>query len=197
MPGKAQYADMDDASLNTSFRTDKIEFLVVSRPLSPAEDAAQQQITDVNEADWDIPKEAEYDDVMGEAINKFTETDSDLIHVICWSSVNRTTDTGVFSIKTGNLRHIERFRGILRCMFLEGKCYETFPRLAILKKFQLSAYCPKNTIKISTNKIMDWIMSCNEGLQGEIRPFDVKFFSKKACTPWSPGDNLCKLSSIS
>ena len=113
---------------------------------------------------------------MGFAINEFTRTDSELIHVICWSSVNKSTDTGVFSIKTGHLQHIEDFRDIIRRMFIEGRCFETFPRLAILKKFQLSAYFPKSTSRIDNQKLCDWVMSCNEGLKGEIAPIDVKYF---------------------
>ena len=132
MPGSAKECDPDDHSLNQTFRADKVEFLVVSRPATPAEDAQKRQLLNVNTADWDIPKDEEYKDAMGLAINEFTRADRDLIHVICWSSVNKTTDTGVFSIKTGQLQHIEDFRDIIRRMFIEGKCYETFPRLAIL-----------------------------------------------------------------
>ena len=113
---------------------------------------------------------------MGLAIDEFTRTDSDLIHVICWSSVSKSTDTGVFSIKTGSLLHIENFRNIIRRMLVEGKWYETFPRMAILKKYQLSAYFPKSTDKFDTQKLTDWLMSLNEGLRGHIRPIDVKYF---------------------
>ena len=61
-------------------------------------------------------------------------------------------------------------------MFIEGRCYETFPRLAILKKFQLSAYFPKSTSRIDNQRLCDWLMSCNEGLRGQIAPIDVKYF---------------------
>ena len=176
MPGTGKDSDPDDHSLNQTFRADKIEFLVVSRPTSPDEAAQNRQIMNVNTADWDIPKDEVYEDAMGFAINEFTRFDSELIHVICWSSVNKTTDTGVFSIKTGNLQHIEDFRDIIRRMFIEGTCFETFPRLAILKKFQLSAYFPKSTSRIDNQKLCDWVMSCNEGLRGQIAPIDVKYF---------------------
>ena len=169
MPGSSKDSDPEDLSLNQTFRADKIEFLLVSRPASTVEDSTKHQIENVNTADWDIPKDAEYEDAMGCAIDEFTRTDSDLIHVICWSSVNKSTDTGVFSIKTGNLQHIEDLRDIIRRMFIEGRCFETFPRLAILKKFQLSAYFPKSTSRIDNQKLTDWLMDCNEGLRGEIR----------------------------
>ena len=190
MPGLAKDCDPDDHSLNQTFRADKVEFLVVSRPATADEDARKQQLVNVNTADWDIPKDDEYEDAMGLAINEFTRADSDLIHVICWSSVNKTTDTGVFSIKTGQLQHIEDFRDIIRRMFIEGKCFETFPRLAILKKFQKSAYFPKSTSRIDNQRLCDWLMSCNEGLRGQIAPIDIKYFP--ACllyTSPSPRDS--------
>ena len=59
-------------------------------------------------------------------------------------------------------------------MFVGDRCYESFPRLALLKKFQLSAYFPKNCDKLKTRKLTDLLMECNEGLQGEIAPLDVK-----------------------
>ena len=177
MPGIAQEADKDDRSLDQSFRADKIEFVLVSRKASKIELERHQQVTDVNQADWDIPPTKEYDDAMGMAIDEFTRTDRSLIHVINWSSVNKTTETGVFSIKTGALKHIEDFRDIIRRMFSDdARCYETFPRLALIKKFQLSAYFPKNCSKVCTQKLCDFLMDCNEGLRGEIRPVDVKYF---------------------
>ena len=95
MPGSSKDSDPDDLSLNQTFRADKIEFLLVSRPATPAEANTKHQILNVNTSDWDIPKDEEYEDAMGCAIAEFTKTDSDLIHVICWSSVNKATDTGV------------------------------------------------------------------------------------------------------
>ena len=167
MPGEARNADPDDISLNQTFRADKVEFLLVARAAIPAESAQNRQVLDVNNADWDLPKEAEYEDAMGYAIDEFTRTDRTLIHVINWSSVSKTTDTGIFSIKTGSLQHIEDFRDIIRRMFIEGRCYESFPRMAILKKYQLSAYFPKSTSRIDNQKLCDWLMDCNEGLRGE------------------------------
>ena len=155
MPGRAAEADLEDHSLNQSFRADKIEFIVVSREATAAELNRRQHILDVNLASWEIPPESEYEDAMGLAIDEYTRNDITLIHTICWSSVNKSTETGVFSIKTGNLQHIEDFRDMIRRMFMGTRCYETFPRLAILKKFQLSAYFPKNCKKVNTQKLCD------------------------------------------
>ena len=110
---------------------------------------------------------------MGLVIDKYTEHDISLIHTICWSSVNKATETGVFSIKTGSLKHIEDFRELIRRMFVGGKCYESFPRLALIKKFQLSAYFPKNCSKLKTHKLCDILMDCNDGLRGEVSPIDA------------------------
>ena len=177
MPGRAQEANQEDRSLDQSFRADKIEFVVVSRIAMPDESTRKQQLIDVNMAEWDIPSEDEFNDAMGLVIDKYTETDLSLIHTICWSSVNKSMETGVFSIKTGALKHIEDFRELIRRMFVAGKCYESFPRLALLKKFQL--YFPKSCAKVKTRKLCDLLMDCNEGLRGEVAPLDVKYFPEK------------------
>ena len=176
MPGKAQETDLDDRSLDQSFRADKIEFVLVSSIATPDEDTRKQQIIDVNLAEWVIPTENEFNAAMGLVIDKYIEHDTSLIHTICWSSVNKTTETGVFSVKTGALEHIENFRELIRRMFVTNQCFESFPRLALLKKFQLSAYFPKNTSKLKTQKLTDVLMDCNEGLRGEVNPLDVKYF---------------------
>ena len=88
MPGKAQQADLDDRSLDQSFRADKIEFVLVSRIATPDESLRKQQIIDVNLAEWVIPTEQEFNDAMGLVIDKYTETDISLIHTICLSLIH-------------------------------------------------------------------------------------------------------------
>ena len=82
MPGKAQHNDLDDRSLDHSFRADKIEFVVVSRIATPDENNRKQQIIDVNLAEWDILSDSEYTDAMGLVIDKYTEHNISLIHTI-------------------------------------------------------------------------------------------------------------------
>ena len=91
MPGRAQQADLEDRSLDQSFRADKIEFVVVSRIATPDESTRKQQIIDVNLAEWEIPSEAEFSDAMGLVIDKYTETDLSLIHTICSVSYTHLT----------------------------------------------------------------------------------------------------------
>ena len=40
----------------------------------------------------------------------------------------------------------------------------------------MSAYFPKSTSRIDNQRLCDWLMSCNEGLRGQIAPIDVKYF---------------------
>ena len=176
MPGSARSADPNDHSLNEEFRADSIEFLVVRRKAEKDEVDCGQPLEDINEAAWEIPSEDVYDNIMGHAIGKFTEEDPELIHVLCWSSINQNTETGVFKIKTGDMHQIHTFRAIIRNMILDDTCFDTFPKLAIIKKYQLSAYFPKNTKPIKTPVLLLWLVSCNRGLCGSLRSVEVRYY---------------------
>ena len=95
MPGSTGKGD-DDGDLDQSFRADKIEFLVMHRPMTPAEIQADTVLEDVAHVDWSIPNQNEYEDLMGQVIDVYTDTDSYLVDALNWSSVGTTTGVGCF-----------------------------------------------------------------------------------------------------
>ena len=58
MPGLT--AEDDAPELDQTFRADKVEFMVVQRPLSPPEVEANQVLKDAADVDWSIPDQSEY-----------------------------------------------------------------------------------------------------------------------------------------
>ena len=60
MPGSSG-GDEEDQDLDQSFRADKIEFMVVRRPLTPDEARAETVLVDPGDVDWTIPEQADYE----------------------------------------------------------------------------------------------------------------------------------------
>ena len=50
------------------------------------------------------------------------------------------------------------------------------PSPGAAQKFQISAYFPKSCSKLTTQKLCEFLMECNEGLQGDISPLEIKQF---------------------
>ena len=55
-----------------------------------------------------------------------------------------------------------------------GKCYESFPKKAIVKSYSLSAFFPRACKFVGMEKLIEWIFLCNRGLKGTIWPSQVK-----------------------
>ena len=72
MPGSTG-GDDDDQELDQSFRSNKIEFLVVQRPLTAPERAADTVLSDPADVDWSIPDQEQYEDIMGSALDVYTD----------------------------------------------------------------------------------------------------------------------------
>ena len=83
-----------------------------------------------------------------------------------------------FSIKTGDLQQISDFRAIIRSLFIGGKTYETFPKLALIKKYSLTIYLPASISGAKPNKCLRWLRSCNRKLQGKMWSINTKKFPK-------------------
>ena len=92
--------------------------------------------------DWDIPSQEEFEDAMGKVFDLFTDEDSSLVHTFKWASVGSATGVGCFSVSTGQLTHINDIRGIMRTLIFQGRCFESFPKRAMMKSFSLTAFFP-------------------------------------------------------
>ena len=106
------------------------------------QDLVLQEVGDVN---WDIPTQEEYEDLMGQVIDVFTDEKHDLVQVLKWSPVGSSTGVGCFSVGTGNLGQINDIRGIIRTIIHGSRCYESFPKRSMIKSFSLTALFPRNT----------------------------------------------------
>ena len=58
----------------------------------------------------------------------------------------------------------------------EGRCFESFPKRAMMKSFSLTAFFPRATKYVGMSRLIEWLFSCNRGLQGTIWPSAVKKF---------------------
>ena len=175
MPGSAAQDD-DDDDLDLSFRANKVEFLVMVRGITEDEAKANTILEDASVIDWDIPSTDEFEDCMGQVFNIFTGNDTELVQAFKWSSVGGHTGVGCFSVSTGRLDHINDIRDVLRTLIYEGKCYESFPKLAMVKSYSLSAFFPRATKFVGMEKLIEWIFLLNRGLKGTIWPTQVKKF---------------------
>ena len=173
MPGSTGDED-EDRELDTAYKADKIEFIVVQRPLTPTEEKAGNAMEDAADVDWTIPTQDEYEDVMGLVFDVHTDEKPEMVHTFSWSSVGTATGVGCFTVRTGRPTDIEDIRGTVRAIAYKGKCYETFPKKAIMKSYALTAFFPRATKHVGTKKLIFWLLSCNPGLKGKIWPIEAK-----------------------
>ena len=151
MPGSTGDDD-DDHDLDQSFRADKVEFMVVHRPLSPDEAKDNAVLHDAADVDWSIPDQAEFEDIMGHTMDVYTDDLPELVHALSWSSVGAATGVGCFSVKTGRMEDLQDIRGTLRTIVYEGKCFESYPKRALMKSYSLTAFFPRATKCVGTKK---------------------------------------------
>ena len=175
MPGSTGKVD-DNDELDQSFRADKIEFLVIQRKLLPDEVQQDPVIQEVGDVDWEVPTQEEYEDLMGQVVDVFTDENQDLVQALKRSSVDSSTGVGCFSVGTGNLAQINDIRGILRTIIHQGQCFELFPKRAMVMSFSLTAFFPRSTKYVGVDKFVYWLFLCNRGLQGTIWPAVSKKF---------------------
>ena len=175
MPGSMADGD-DEGELDQAFRADKIEFLVMVRDLAEEEKEEDAVTLDAGDVDWDIPNKDEFEDVMGQVFDLFTEETPDLVHAFKWASVGSATGVGCFSVSTGRREHINDIRGIMSTIIYNGRCYESFPKRAMIKSFSLTAFFPRATKFVGMGRLIEWVFSCNRGLKGTIWPSSVKKF---------------------
>ena len=175
MPGSTGDDDAE-GDLDQSFRADKVEFLVMVRNITEIEAQTDSVIEEVGDIDWDIPSHEEFEDVMGMVFRLFTDEDSELVHAFKWASVGSATGVGCFSVSTGQLGHINDIREVMRTLIYQGRCYESFPRKAMMKSYSLTAFFPRATKFVSMGRLIEWLFSCNRGLKGTIWPSTVKKF---------------------
>ena len=193
MPGGTGEDD-EDGELDQQFRADKIEFLVMFRPLTTSEVKEKLILQDAADVDWTIPVHELYEDIMSQIFDIYTEVNPDMVHAFKWSSVGSATGVGCFCVKTGKPTDIEEIRGVLRSIIHEGLCFESFPKKALLKSFSLTAYFPRSTKFVGTKKLVYWLLACNPGLKGTIWPVEARKFPDTHPIPRKRGARILSFS---
>ena len=187
MPGDSKDADKDDKRMDLAFKQEKVEFLLVARPVTQHEIKAGYITESVNSSVWDIPEIEDFEDCMGQAVNAICKKNIKLIHQVYaqlmassynklninrhlqvqWSSVASQTGIGAFSIKTDNMDAMEELRANIRGLVLGAHCFESFPRDALLKQYGLTIYFPRACAHMEPDLLIQVLRECNPGLKGK------------------------------
>ena len=109
VPEQDKYG-IESQGQDESFRSDRIEFVVVERELEAGE-ATTISGSD-RDYEWEIPERSSFDAIMGQAIDMYTETDWDRIDYLTFSSVGWNTGVGLFAFGSDKLEQMN--------IFLEG-----------------------------------------------------------------------------
>ena len=182
MPGDSKEADPEDRRLDMSFKAEKVEFLLVARPVTDREIKEGCILESVNESAWDIPEAEDIEDAMGKATNMMCLNNKHLIHQVnktrflfnviepgscsttyviisikvSWSSVASQTGIGAFSMRTDNMEAMETLRGNIRSLVFGSNCFESFPKDALVQKFGLSIFFPRACAHVDEDLLIEW-----------------------------------------
>ena len=74
----------------------------MQRDMTEEEVRADHVLEAVGCVDWNIATQEEYEDLVGQVLDVYTDDDSYLVDALNWSSVGSNTGVGCFSVKTGN-----------------------------------------------------------------------------------------------
>ena len=206
MPGDSKDADPEDRRLDMSFKAEKVEFLLVARPITEREIKEGCILESVNDSAWDIPEVEDFEDAMGKATNMMCQSNKQLIHqvnniikITChnisklytlypndlytpnqvsWSSVASQTGIGAFSIRTDNMEAMETLRAAIRSLVFGSSCFESFPKEALVQKFGLSIFFPRACAHVDEDLLIEWLRTCNPGLKGTIETIECREYKK-------------------
>ena len=204
MPGDSKDADPEDRRLDMSFKAEKVEFLLVARPITEREIKEGCILESVNQSAWDIPEAEDFEDAMGKATNMLCTGNKHLIHQVniieykgmkskldppkthfnpylpqvSWSSVASQTGIGAFSMRTDNMEAMETLRGAIRSLVFGSSCFESFPKDALVQKFGLSIFFPRACAHVDKDLLIEWLRSCNPGLKGTIETIECREYKK-------------------
>ena len=137
----------DDNSLNETFRATRLEFIIL---------ACEDDDEDVEDDDllWEIPDQETFDEAVGLAVEKFTETEPDRIMNLAWSSTGWDTGVGLVALTTSNLLMIKEFREAIAAIELDGQRFMSMPKQMLVKKYALTIYFGRPFHRFTTARLM-------------------------------------------
>ena len=118
------------SKLQSSFRTEKVEFVLMSRKLVA---------TSREELEWELPDKDTYDEVVTAASAEFIADEVSRSDAIIWSSIGQATGVGMFAMSTAKLDLVEQFCLLLRNTALDSLEFETFPKESLLESWSRSS----------------------------------------------------------
>ena len=178
MPGDSKDANPEDRRLDMSFKAEKVEFLLVARPITDREVKEGCILESMNDSAWDIPEAEDFEDAMGKATNMMCTGNKHLIHQVSWSSVASQPGIGAFSMRTDNMEAMETLRSAIRSLVFGSNCFESFPKDALVQKFGLSIFFPRACAHVDEDLLIEWLRSCNPGLKGAIETIECREYKK-------------------
>ena len=175
--------DLDGQGQPESFKTDRIEFVIVEREVDP-EDTGASSKTD-RDYEWEIPDRSTFDAVIGEAIDKFTEDDWDRIDYVSFSSVGWNTGVGLFAFGSDKLVQMSMFRDIIRSISKGNKRFESYPKRMLLNRYALTIYFNAAFAYSTAPKLLFFFKKLN-GFQGDLTIAETRFYpdnhpTRKGC----------------
>ena len=175
--------DLDGQGQPESFKTDRIEFVIVERETDP-EDTGASSKSD-RDYEWEIPDRSTFDAVIGEAIDKFTEDDWDRIDYVTFSSVGWNTGVGLFAFGSDKLVQMTMFRDIIRSITRGNKRFESYPKRMLLNRYALTIYFNAAFAFSNAPKLLFFFKKLN-GFQGDLTIAETRFYpddhpTRKGC----------------
>ena len=116
---KPEAGSAASSKLHSSFRTEKIEFVLMCRKLVA---------TCQEDLEWDLPDKELYDEIVNSASATFFEPDITRADSLLWSSTGQSTGVGMFAMTTMRMDLVELFRLIIRKTNHDGLNSNRFQR---------------------------------------------------------------------
>ena len=175
--------DLDGHGQPESFKTDRIEFVIVERELDETDGGANNQSD--RDYEWEIPDRGTFDAVIGQAIDKFTEDDWDRIDYVTFSSVGWNTGVGLFAFGSDKLVQMSMFRDIVRSIEIGNKRFESYPKRMLLNRYALTIYFNAAFQYSTAPKLLFFFKKLN-GFEGDLTIAETRFYpdnhpTRKGC----------------
>ena len=172
VPEQARH-DLECKGQEESFKTDRIEFVVVERELAEGED--ETIIRSDRDYEWEIPDRAMFDKIIGKAIEAYTEDDWDRIDYVSFSSVGWNTGVGLFAFGSDKLEQMNIFREAIRAVRIDNKRFESYPKRMLLNRYALTIYFNSAFAWSPVPKLLFFFKKLN-GFEGQLTMAETRFY---------------------
>ena len=179
---EADRKEIEDQGQDESFRSDRIEFVVVEREVVPGE---EDKTVRPEDQEWEFPDRQMFDTIIGKAIDIYTEEDWELIDYMSFSSVGWNTGVGLFAFGSDKLEQMEKFREVLRNVKIGTKRFESYPKRMLLNRFAITIYFNAAFAWSTVPKLLFFFRKLN-GFEGNLTMAETRHYpddhpTRKGC----------------